>query len=181
MSDVLAIFGILLALGLTYPGMLTTWRMLFPSVVERACTRLSESPWKCLGLGVVVATVVAIPALVLMALPFGPTKLIGWLIVAGGMVVASLGASGLASLIGERMGQLSAPDRSEASTFIRGAIALELTAAFPIIGWFVFLPLSTLSAAGAAGFAILNWMPRTMDADPPEQQARAATIKAAAG
>lgn len=160
MSDVMAIFGILLLLGLTYPGMLTTWRMLFPSLVERSCTRLAGSPWKSFAFGLVVAFGFAAPALVLIALPFGPAKLVGWSVFAAGLMIASLGASGLASLIGERLGQLSGPGRSEASAFIRGAVALELAAAFPIIGWFFFLPLSTLTAAGAGGFALLNWMPR---------------------
>jgi hypothetical protein len=163
MSDILAIFGVLIGLGLSYPGMLTTWRMLFPSVVLRSCLRLSSSPWKCFAFGGIVAFGFAAPALILVALPFGPAKLIGWSILAGGMMIASLGASGLATLIGERLGLVSDPGRSEASAFIRGAVALELTAAFPIIGWFVFLPLSTLAAAGAAGFALLNWMPRMTD------------------
>ncbi len=175
MSDVMAIFGILLLLGITYPGMLTTWRMIFPSVVERSCARLSGSPWKCFGSGMVVSFGFAIPALVLIALPFGPAKLIGWAIVAGGLMLASLGASGLASLIGERLGQISGPSRAEASVFIRGAVALELAAAFPIIGWFVFLPLSTVTAAGAAGFAVLNWMPRRVEADPSAARMRTDT------
>lgn len=168
MSDVMAIFGILLLLGLTYPGMLTTWRMLFPSLVERSCTRLSASPWKSAALGLIVVIGFTTPALILISLPFGPAKLIGWLIVAGGLMIASLGASGLASLIGERLGQISGPGRSEAAVFIRGAVALELAAAFPIVGWFFFLPLSTLTATGAAAFAVLNWMPRLSESSSSE-------------
>jgi hypothetical protein len=180
MSDVMAIFGILLLLGLTYPGMLTTWRMLFPSLVERSCTRLAVSPWKSAGLGLIVVIGFTTPALILISLPFGPAKLIGWLIVAGGLMVGSLGASGLASLIGQRLGGLSGPGRSEAAVFIQGAVALELAAAFPIIGWFFFLPLSTLTAAGAAAFAVLNWMPRTYGSSsaelrPPVNSATIAT------
>lgn len=181
MSDVLAIFGILILLGLTYPGMLTTWRLLFPSTVERACLRLSVSPWKCLAFGLVVACGFAIPALILIALPFGPAKLIGWLVVAGGLMVASLGASGLATLIGERLGQLSGPGRSEASAFVRGALALELAAAFPIIGWLLFLPLSTLTSAGAAGFAFLNWMPRPVGAGSSGGSTQTNAVPAATG
>jgi len=181
MSDVLAIFGIFILLGLTYPGMLTTWRMLFPSLVERSCTRLSGSPWKCFAFGLVVVFGFAVPAVILMALPFGPAKLIGWSAVAGGLMVASIGASGLAALIGERLGQLSGPGRSEASAFIRGAVALELAAAFPIIGWFFFLPLSTLTATGAAGFAFLNWMPRSVGAGLSDSPRQTNAVQAATG
>jgi hypothetical protein len=163
MSDVMAIFGIVLLLGLTYPGMLTTWRMLFPSLVERSGTRLAVSPWKSAAFGLIMVVGFTSPALMLVSLPFGLAKMIGWLIIAGGLMIASLGAAGLASLIGERLGQLSGPGRSAAAVFIRGAVALELAAAFPIIGWFFFLPVSTLTATGAAAFAVLNWMPRISD------------------
>ena len=181
MSDILAIFGILIVLGLTYPGMLTTWRMLFPGVVLRSCLRLSSSPWKCFAFGWIVAVSFATPALILIALPFGPAKLVGWSILAGGMMIASLGASGLATLIGERLGQVSDPGRSEGSAFIRGAVALELAAAFPVIGWFLFLPLSTLTAAGAGGFALLNWMPHLSDPEPQESPGPSRTVRVSSG
>jgi hypothetical protein len=155
--------------------MLTTWRMIFPSVVEHSCERLSTSPWKCIGFGLLVVFAFSLPALMLIALPFGPAKLLGWSLVAGGLMLASLGASGLASLIGERMGQISGPSRSEVSVFIRGAVALELAAAFPIIGWLLFIPMSTVAAAGAAGFAVLNWMPRAVHADASGARTRADT------
>src|SRR3989304_3726282 len=113
MSDILAIFGVLIGLGLTYPGMLTTWRMLFPSLVLRSCLRLSSSPWKCFAFGGLVALGFATPALILIALPFGPAKLIGWAILAGGMMIASLGASGLGSLGGGALARGSGTGRSD--------------------------------------------------------------------
>lgn len=174
MSDVMAVIGVLLLFGISYPGLLTTWRMLFPSLVERACTRLSGSPWKCFGLGLLVTIGFALPSMILIALPFGPAKLIGWVVLAAGLMTATLGASGLASLIGERLGQLSGPGLSEATVYVRGALALELAAAFPIVGWFIFLPLSTLTASGAAGFALLNWMPRESEVA-QETRSRTAT------
>ena len=39
MSDILAIFGILFFLGLSYPGLLLTWKLLFPELVDRAQVR----------------------------------------------------------------------------------------------------------------------------------------------
>ena len=72
MSDISAIFGILLTLGIAFPGMLTTWWTLFPDAVERASQRLEETPWSTLWMGIGAALLSAVPVLVLVALPFGP-------------------------------------------------------------------------------------------------------------
>ena len=36
MADISAVFGILLSLGIVFPGLLTAWRLLFPATVARA-------------------------------------------------------------------------------------------------------------------------------------------------
>jgi hypothetical protein len=43
---------------------------------------------------------------------------------------------------------------------VRGAVALELAAVFPLIGWFVFIPVTFIMALGAFLFALVGWMPR---------------------
>jgi hypothetical protein len=43
---------------------------------------------------------------------------------------------------------------------VRGAVALELAAVFPLAGWFVVLPLAIVTSLGATVFALLHWMPR---------------------
>ncbi len=42
------------------------------------------------------------------------------------------------------------------SDHLVGAIALELAAVFPLVGWFVVIPLSLLASLGAAGYALLR-------------------------
>jgi len=64
-----------------------------------------------------------------------------------------------------------------AGAFVRGAIALELAAVFPFIGWFLLIPLTIVTSLGATAFALLHWMPRAIplpegdrEATPPEQR-----------
>lgn len=156
MSDVSAIFGILLTLGIAFPGMLTAWWLLFPSTVERARQRLDATPWSCwwFGLGLLVAF--GIPVLILLALPLGPAKFVAWILLALVLGVSGLGAAGLA----EKM-SLQVQHRSETLTplagFVRGAVALELAAVFPLIGWFMVIPIATVISLGATAFALLHW------------------------
>jgi hypothetical protein len=159
MSDISAIFGILLTLGIAFPGMLTTWWTLFPDVVERASQRLEETPWSTLWMGIGAALLSAVPVLVLVALPFGPAKFLGYSLLAVLLAVAGIGAAGLAARMGGVLAQRST-NLSPAGAFVRGAIALELAAVFPVIGWMVVIPLAVLVSLGATAFALLKWVPR---------------------
>ena len=66
----------------------------------------------------------------------------------------------MAAVMGRRLLSRSNEKTSEAAGFLRGAIALELAAAFPVIGWFLAIPLLSFCSLGAAAFAGLGWMPR---------------------
>jgi hypothetical protein len=156
MADVQAIFGILIALGIAYPGMLTTWWLLFPNLVGRVQVRLERSPWTNFWVGLFLTGIYAIPTGVMLALPFGPAKLVGWIMLALLLAVAGIGAAGLAAHLGSRLALRSRPELSPSAAFLRGAVALELAGFFPLIGWFLFIPLSTIACLGAVALALVR-------------------------
>ena len=160
MADVYAVFGTLLALGIIFPGMLFAWSLIFPGSVDKASSRIESTPWRCLGLGIALAFPIGFTAAILFSIALGPANFLGAVVVVGTLAFASMGASGMAAMMGRRLVPRSSENTSEAAGFLRGAIALELAAAFPVIGWFLVIPLITLSSLGAAVFAALGWMPR---------------------
>ncbi|MEW5868999.1 MAG: hypothetical protein AB1894_06960 [Chloroflexota bacterium] len=159
MADITAIFGITIFLGVAYPGLLTAWWLLFPNFIQRTSLRLERTPWACFWLGLGLVLVSMIPAAILISLPFGPAKLLGFILVALVLSLSSLGAAGLAMHMGAALDRRRGSSFSEAGVFLRGTLALELAAAFPLIGWFLVFPLSTITALGAAIFSLLRWMP----------------------
>ncbi|MGA9531397.1 MAG: hypothetical protein WBR18_01660 [Anaerolineales bacterium] len=165
MADVYAIFGTLLALGIAFPGMLTAWWLLFPGMIERASQRVSVTPGRSFGLGVLAAFLLAIPAAVLFALPIGGAKLLAVVLLAAGLGFASLGTAGVAAAMGRMWRQHAGDGASQTGSFVRAAIALELAAAFPFLGWFVFIPVTILVSLGGAVFAALNWVSQPDSAD----------------
>ena len=158
MADISAIFGILLSLGIVFPGLLTAWRLLFPATVERAQLRLELTPWRCFWLGGVLVALLIVPIVALLALPVGPAKLAGWGLIVISVSFASLGAAGLAGRMAGQM-QRASPGLSSLAAFVRSAVALELAAAFPVIGWFVAIPLLAVATLGATVFALLHSVP----------------------
>jgi len=158
MADISAIFFILLILGVAFPAMLTAWWLLFPRLITKAQVRIDKSLASSFWMGLIVILVLGIPTFILLALPFGPAKLIGWILLGASLALSSIGSAGIAAHLGTRLTQHSTI--SPLSGFVRGAVLLELAAFFPIIGWvFLWIPL-LITAFGATGFAILNWMPR---------------------
>jgi hypothetical protein len=159
MADVSALFGILLFLGLVFPGLLCAVWLLFPATVERARLRLDRTPWQCFWLGGVLTALIAIPTTVLIVLPSGAAKFLGFSLLAIVLTIALVGAAGLASKMAGHLLAFSR-DLSPAGAFLRAALALELAAAFPLVGWFILTPLAIVVSLGATTFALLKWMPR---------------------
>jgi len=159
MADITAIFGILLLVGIAFPGMLAAWWLLFPATVDRARLRLESTPWQTFWFGGVITAATIIPTVLLLALPFGPAKFAGWFIIALLVGLSSLGSAGIAAKMAQTLSGRSG--FSQAAAFVSGAVALELAVIFPVIGWFFVLPLTIVSALGATGFALLRWQPKT--------------------
>lgn len=159
MADISAIFFILLIIGVAFPAMLTSWWLLFPTVVARAQSRVDQTPWGTFGMGLIILIAVTIPIVILLALPFGPAKFAGWILLAAALAISSIGSAGIAAHLGARLSLQSS--FSVLSGFVRGSVLLELAAFFPVLGWFFIWPLVIVMAFGATGFAFLNWMPRS--------------------
>jgi hypothetical protein len=156
MADVNAIFGTLLAMGIAFPGMMLALRLMFPGLVNRAQSRVMTSPLKSIGLGLVLAVPVAGLSSVLFAVPAGLMKFLGLVLALGSLGLASCGASALSAGMGSRWKSGSAEELQPLSAHLVGAFALELAAVFPLVGWFIVIPLTLLASLGAAGYALLR-------------------------
>ncbi len=159
MADISAIFFILLIISIAFPSMLTAWWLMFPALVARAQTRVAKTLSGTFWLGLIIVIALTIPIVTLFALPFGPAKFLGWILLATSLALSSIGSAGIAAHLGERMKQ-TGNSYSALSAFLRGAILLELAAFFPVLGWLFLWPLALITAFGATGFALMNWMPR---------------------
>jgi hypothetical protein len=157
MADISAIFFILLILGIAFPVMLTAWWLLFPSLITRAQARVDKTPARTFWLGFLILIGLGVPIVILLALPFGPAKFLGWILLSASLALSSIGSAGIAAHLAYRLTQHG--NTTQLGGFIRGAVVLELTAFFPVIGWFFLWPLLLITAFGATGFALLNWLP----------------------
>ncbi|MBV6395871.1 MAG: hypothetical protein HFACDABA_01458 [Anaerolineales bacterium] len=159
MADLTAIFFILLIIGIAYPALLTAWWLLFPAAVERARMRMQHTPGASFWMGLAALIGFLIPIMILFNLPSGFFKFLGFVAIGVLLVLASLGAAGLAARFADKLNRIG--NFSAIGSFVRGAVIIELASILPVVGWFVFLPIALVTTLGASVFAMLNWTPKS--------------------
>ena len=156
MSDVYLGFGLALALALVFPGLIITWWLLFPGLTGRAEERLVHNPILTFATGSFLTLTVTIIVIILVNVPLPGANFLAAALVVVALAFAAVGAAGLTGKMAARLRQRAAPGLSEAASFLRAVVALELAAAFPIVGWFLFVPLCIVICLGAACLALIG-------------------------
>ncbi len=164
MSDVYLGFGLALALALVFPGLIITWWLLFPGLTSRAEQRLAHNPILTLATGLLLTLTTTVIVLILLNLPLPGASFLGAALAICVLAFAAIGAAGLTAWLARRLRQRTNPGLSEAGSFLRAVVALELAAAFPVIGWFLFIPLCIIASLGAASLSLLGGQPQPQTA-----------------
>jgi hypothetical protein len=150
MADILAIIGVLVLVGGAQAGLVITVCLMFPARVEAASVHLEQHPWRSLLLGSGAVLLLALPVMVLVSLPAGVAKFLGWALAVAVLALSAIGAAGLTRLLAHRMAAQGLAEAGSLGTLVRTSLALELASLLPIVGWFVVLPAVTAAAFGAS-------------------------------
>ena len=159
MTDVYIVVFTLIGILLSLPALLVALNLLLPNVTSNAATRLAKTPGRSFVLGVPVTMAFILFITIASQVPFGPIRATAFLAAIVGMGLGTVGAAGMARMLGERISPLSGP-ASNLKNLIRGSVVYELACLFPIVGWFLFIPLAGVTVMGAAVFGLLGWLPR---------------------
>jgi hypothetical protein len=159
MTDVYIVVFTLAGILLSLPALLVALNMLLPKATQNTAARLSKTPGLCFVLGVPVTAAFLLYIAIAGQLPFGLIRATGFLAALFGMGLGTIGAAGMARMLGDRLQSISGP-ASTLSSLVRGAVVYEMACLFPIVGWFLFIPLAGIMVMGAAVFGVLGWLPR---------------------
>lgn len=159
MTDVYIVTLSITGMLISYPGLAVALNLLLPNTTRRAYHCLADTPIRTFFLGLVVTGFFVFWIAFATQSNAGPIKALGFVVALIGMGVASIGAAALARLIGKRIGQLTGSS-SELGSMVRGAVVYELACIVPVVGWFLFFPLTSLMIMGAASLSLLGWSPQ---------------------
>lgn len=149
MADVYTVTFILIGMLLSLPGLLVGINLLLPNMTQRIEVRLLRKPGRNFFIGVPVTAFVGLWVAIATNVGSGLLSGSAFLLAGLWMGLGTFGAAGLARLLGKRMGRISDP-ASELTQWVRGAAVFELACLFPLVGWFLFMPLMGIMLVGAA-------------------------------
>jgi hypothetical protein len=155
MTDVYIVVFTLIGILLSLPALLVALNLLLPNVTRHAAARLDHHPYQSFGLGLFVTSLFLAFILITANVAFGPVRAMSFFATFIGMGLGTLGAAAMSRLLGQRLSHLANPT-SELTNLVRGAVVYELACLFPLVGWFVFIPLVGVTVMGAAALGLLD-------------------------
>jgi hypothetical protein len=155
MTDVYIVVFTLIGILLSLPGLLVALNLLMPNVTRHAAARLDQHPYQSFGLGLFVTSIFLAFILITANIAFGPVRAMSFFATFIGMGIGTLGAAAMSRLLSQRLTKLAHPT-SELTNLVRGAVVYELACLFPLVGWFVFIPLVGVTVMGAAALGLLD-------------------------
>ena len=155
MTDVYIVVFTLIGILLSLPALLVALNLLLPNVTRHAAARLDHHPSQSFGVGLFVTSVFLAFIIISANIAFGPIRAMSFFATFIGMGLGTLGAAAMSRLLGERLTKLSHP-ASELTNLVRGAVVYELACLFPLVGWFVFIPIVGVMVMGAAALGLLD-------------------------
>ncbi len=153
LGDVWAITAIIVGFSVCAWSLLLCLALIFQRRTQFSKELIETKPGKMVFTGLVLSLVLGTGGVVLLNMPNGVVKLVGWMILLGLMALSFTGTAGLVALAGERVQML---DRglSGYGSLSRGALFVVLPAVMPILGWFLYLPIVFCLGVGAGLRAI---------------------------
>jgi hypothetical protein len=160
MADVYIVVFTVIGFLISYPGLMAALNLMLPKVTDSAYQRLAQTPGRSFMLGLPVAVAFSLWILITANIGVGPVQALAFIAGLIWMTLGALGSAGLTRLLGERISEWNQTGTA-IGNIVRGAIIYELAFMFPILGWFVVLPLTSIVVLGAAIFGLLGWVPKS--------------------
>ncbi|MEL6270838.1 MAG: hypothetical protein AAFR22_13605, partial [Chloroflexota bacterium] len=142
-------------LTIAFPALLVFFNLLFLNMANNTAMRLQQGIVMPLFIGVITALVVGIPAAILISIG-SVAQLLGTILFLILLAWAFLGLAGLARMVGMRISRLNEREMNPFMEAITGAFVLSFSFAFPLVGWFVLLPVSMLIGLGVVTLAAVR-------------------------
>lgn len=128
--------------------------MMLPNPVERARQRIMKKPVGSFFLGLVIGVAVTAIGVNLIKIP-GLGSLIGYTLMAPMFAASTIGGAAFTRILGERIKQHQR-NESDIVSLVGGAFLTTAAGLLPVIGWFMFLPLTGFIAIGSGTLALLS-------------------------
>lgn len=138
-GDVLAVIAVLAGMAFSAWAVLLGSAMLFQAKAEISRSLIQFAPFRTFFLGFVLLFVIGFISIALINVPLVLVKFFGWSGILLALSLASLGASGLVLLLGERLKEFDS-NLTRFAALSRAGIFIVAAGLVPLLGLFIVLP-----------------------------------------
>jgi hypothetical protein len=156
MANVLTVVWLVIGWIVTQTSILVWASLMLPNRVQRARERIEGRPVTCflLGLLTFLVTIVFVSQLIKEGRP-GHLQLFGWILMAPTLASAVIGGAGIARIAADRIYAHTAAEATLPS-LIGGALCTTASGFVPIVGWFLYFPVTGFISIGAGVQVLLG-------------------------
>lgn len=148
MADVFKILFLILGMLICTVSYWLMFSALFAPAVGRAQQALATRPMRVLLMGALVGIPLVLLGLAMAANGAGPIKLLGVTLLILLTTAALFGSTGLVRMVGLGLGNPQTA-RSNGGVVLRGGSVVAIACVFPLVGWFLLLPVVLIVGFGA--------------------------------
>jgi hypothetical protein len=166
-GDIIALVSAITGMILAYPALLILLNVLFSQTTTRVADRLAHGMKWSFGAGLVI---VVIGGLIISTLISAGSvlQLIGVLFYLLLSMWGTVGNAAIARVFGQRISAMSDRQPSALMEVASGGCVLTLSFAFPLVGWFVVMPLISVITIGAMTLNLFSRRSSTTDDTPAD-------------
>lgn len=158
-GDIIGFVSVGIGMIIAYPALLILLNILFSKTTERVAIRLESGMKWSFFAGLIVVVIGGF--LVVSLLSAGSVlQFIGFVLYLILSFWGTVGNAALARLFGARITEMGDKKPSSLGEMLSGGFVLTLSFAFPLIGWFVVMPIITCIAVGAMTLNLFRRAPR---------------------
>jgi hypothetical protein len=155
LADTMAIFLVIVGLLICFNAVWLFCRAIWEPLVRHARDAHDDGMVKSFFVGVPLTAIVVVTFFALANDKQGPWGLVAFILLGVYILFASIGVSGLAGLIGDKLADRSHSQPPWKET-VRGGAVLVLSFLFPVVGWFVLMPIAFVVGCGASIRAVFR-------------------------
>jgi hypothetical protein len=163
-GDIIGLVSFIFGMIIAYPALLILLNILFSGTTTKAAYRLHRGMKLPFFLGLIIAIIGGFVVVFLLSAG-SVLQFIGVIVYLLLAFWGTLGIAGMARVVGERLAELDHRDPAPLFRLLSGGAVLTLSFAFPLIGWFILIPLGTIIGLGAATLSLFTRIPKDDTAD----------------
>lgn len=157
-GDVLALIGIIIGMIIAYPALLIMLSLFFQTRTKKASIRVKRGLITPFFVGLLLA-IPSYGASIALISAGSVLQFLGAVLLILVATWGAIGIAGMAQHYGQRLADLADQDQSTLKMWLSGGFVITLAIAFPIVGWFVIMPFTSIIGLGSATLGLFTRLP----------------------